>query len=213
MRIAVLGAGRMGSAIGRLWAQAGHAVVFSYARDSERLAALARDVGHGAASAPVAQAVRDADLLLLAVPWSQVSDVLAQAGDLRGRVLVDCGLPMTADDTQLAIGWTSSGAEQLQQRTGAKLVKAFNTVPAEFIAADRQRLAPLPSLFFAGDDAAAKTTVAGLIRDAGFDPVDAGPLAMARHLEPFALLMGQLAYVQQPQPEIGYRLLRAPQSR
>ncbi len=208
MRIGVLGAGRMGSAIGQRWAAAGHNVVFSYARDPARLAALARAAGPCAHAGSVGEAVAATDAILLAVPWRQAGDVFAQAGDLRGRVLLDCTLPMNADDSGLEIGLTMSGGELLQRRSGAHVVKAFNTVPAEFIAAPHRAAGELPSLFHAGDDAAAKGVAARLIADAGFEPVDAGPLSMARYLEPFALLMGQIAYVQEASPEVGYRLVR-----
>lgn len=210
MRIGVLGAGRMGGAIGQRWAAAGHEVAFSYARHPARLAALARAAGSRARASDVGEAAGLADAILLAVPWHQVGDVLTQAGTLHGRVLLDCTLPMNADDTALEIGLTMSGGELLQRRSGARVVKAFNTVPAEFIAAPRRADGGRPpSLFHAGDDAAAKGVAAGLIADAGFEPVDAGPLSMSRYLEPFALLMGQVAYVQEASPEVGYRLVRS----
>lgn len=210
MRIGVLGAGRMGGAIGQLWAAAGHEVVFSYARDPARVAALARAAGPCAHAGGIGEAIASADAILLAVPWRQVSDVMTQAGDLRGRVLLDCTLPMNADDTGLEIGLTISGGELLQRRSGARVVKAFNTVPAEFIAAPRRgHRGHSPSLFHAGDDMAAKGVAAGLIAEAGFEPIDVGPLSIARYLEPFALLMGQIAYVQEASPEVGYQLLRS----
>ncbi len=95
--------------------------------------------------------------------------------------------------------------------TEGRVVKAFNTIPAEFIAAESR--VHDSSVFIAGDDAAAKSIAARLVTDAGFISVDAGPLRMARYMEPFALLMGQMAYVQGDSPEIGYRIVSAGDSK
>ena len=146
--------------------------------------------------------------LLLAVHWSRVDDVLKQAGDLSGKVIVSCSLPMNADDTGLVIAHTSSGAEQLAKRVPqARIVSAFNTVPSEvlFGVFEARRKARRPSLVYCGDDAGSKKIAAQLIRDVGFEPVDAGPLRIARYTEPFALLVAQLAYEGDRGPELAYR--------
>jgi predicted dinucleotide-binding enzyme len=130
------------------------------------------------------------------VHWLRVDDVLNQADDLSGKVVVTCSLPMDADNTGLVIGRTTSGAEELAKKAPkAKVVCAFNTVPSEvfFGVYEARRKSHKPSLVYCGDDAGSKEIVAALIRDVGFDPVDAGPLRIARCTEPFALLMGQLA--------------------
>jgi hypothetical protein len=134
---------------------------------------------------------------LLAVHWSHVDDVFKQAGELAGRILITCSLPMNANNTELIIGCASSGAEELARKVrSSRVVSAFGTVPSEvFVDVFEARDKPArPSLVYCGDDRSAKDVVASLIRDVGFDPVDAGPLQIARYLEPFALLMGQLAY-------------------
>ena len=119
----------MGGKLGTLFARAGHEVVFSYARSTRKLEGLARDAGGQARAGTPAEAARDADAVLLAVHWSRVDDVLKQAGDLSGRVLVTCSLPMNADDTELVVAHTS-GAEELARKAGrAKVVAAFGTVP------------------------------------------------------------------------------------
>jgi predicted dinucleotide-binding enzyme len=211
MRIGILGSGLMGGKLGALFARAGHEVVFSYARSREKLATLAREAGAGARAGTVGEAVRRADAVLLAVHWSRLDDVLAQCGDLPGTLLVSCSLPMNADDTALVIAHQSSGAETLAARVpGAHVVSAFNTVPSEVlfgVFAARHR--PLrPSLVYCGDDAAAKKTTAQLIRDVGFEAVDAGPLRIARYTEPFALLVARLAYEGSGGPELAYRFER-----
>ncbi len=211
MRIGILGSGLMGGKLGTLFARAGHEVVFSYARRRRKLEELARDAGGKARAGTPGEAARDADALLLAVHWSRMDDVLRQAGDVSGKVVVSCSLPMNEDDTELVVGRTSSGAERLARKVPrARVVSAFGTVPSEvlpgvFAAHDR---ATRPSLVYCGDDAAAKAVAAALIRDVGFEPVDAGPLQVARYTEPFALLIAQLAYEGEDGPELAYRFER-----
>ena len=211
MRVGILGSGLMGGTLGTIFARAGHDVVFSYARSEAKLKRLAREA-HGRAHAGTpADAARDADALLLAVHWSRVDDVLKQAGDLSGKVIVSCSLPMNADDTDLVIAHTSSGAEELARKVGrAHVVSAFGTVPSEvlFDVFDAKRRTNRPSLVYCGDHREAKEIAATLIRNAGFDPVDAGPLRIARYIEPFTLLVGQLAYEGKGGPEVAYRFER-----
>ena len=209
MRIGILGSGLMGGKLGTIFARAGHDVVFSYSRDDRKLERLARDAGHGARAGTPAEATESADLLLLAVHWARIDDVLEKAGTMSGTVVVTCSLPMNADDTKLVVGQTSSGAEQLAKKVPkARVVSAFSTVPSEVLfsvfkaRANRKR----PSLVYCGDDARAKKTAARLIGDVGFDPVDAGALEIARYTEPFTLLVAQLAYEGTRGPALAYRL-------
>jgi len=99
MRVGILGSGLMGGKLGTLFARAGREVVFSYARSREKLERLAREAGGNARAGTPREAAQDADALLLAVHWSRMEDVLTQAGDLSGKVLLSCSLPMNADDT------------------------------------------------------------------------------------------------------------------
>jgi len=211
MRIGILGSGLMGAKLGTLFARAGHDVVFSYARSKGKLEKLAREAPGKARAGTPSDATTGADALLLAVHWSRVDDVLTQAGDLSGKVILTCSLPMSEDDGQLVIAHTSSGAEALAKKARrAKVVSAFGTVPSEvlFGVFAAKRKAKRPSLVYCGDDQGAKDVAATLIRDVGFDPVDAGPLRIARYLEPFTLLMGQLAYEGEGGPELAYRFER-----
>src|SRR5712691_10947500 len=116
MRIGILGSGLMGGKLGTIFARAGHEVVFSYARSEQKLKRLAHD----------------ADAVLLAVHWLRFDDVLKQAGDLSGRLVVTCSMPMNEDNTELVVAHTSSGAEELAKRIPkARVVAAFGTVPSE----------------------------------------------------------------------------------
>jgi predicted dinucleotide-binding enzyme len=211
MRVGILGSGLMGGKLGTIFARAGHEVVFSYARTEAKLKRLAREAGGEARHGTPREAAQDADALLLAVHWSRMADVLRQAGDLSGKVVVTCSLPMNDDDTGLVVGRTSSGAEELARKIPrARVVAAFNTVPSEvlFGVYASRRKTNRPSLAYYGDDRRAKSLAASLIRDIGFDPVDAGPLRIARYAEPFALLVAQLAYEGKGGPELAYRFQR-----
>jgi predicted dinucleotide-binding enzyme len=211
MRIGILGSGLMGGKLGTLFARAGHEVVFSYARSEQKLKRLAREAQGSARAGTPREAAREADVLFLAVHWSRVDDVLKQASDVSGKVIVTCSLPMNADNTELVIGPTSSGAETLATRVPeARVVSAFNTVPSEvlFGVFEARRKADRPSLVYCGDDSSSKGIAAKLIRDVGFDPVDAGPLRIARYTEPFALLVAELAYEGDGGPELAYRFER-----
>ncbi len=211
MRIGILGSGLMGGKLGTIFARAGHEVVFSYARTSKKLEKLARESRGKARAGTPAEAAQDADALLLAVHWSRVDDVLKQTGAVAGKVIITCSLPMNADDTALVIAHTSSGAEELAKKVpNARVVSAFGTVPSEvlFDVFQARRKANKPSLVYCGDDSRAKKIAAELIRDVGFDPVDAGPLRIARYTEPFTLLIAQLAYEGKDRPELAYRFQR-----
>lgn len=211
MRIGILGSGLMGAKLGTLFARAGHEVVFSYARSRKKLEGLARDAGGNARAGTPREAAQNADAVLLAVHWSRIDDVLNQAGDVSGKAIVSCSLPMNAEDTELVVAHTSSGAEELARKLpGAQVVSAFNTVPSEvlFSVMEARGHGPQPSLVYCGDHQRAKDVAAGLIRDVGFDPVDAGPLRIARYTEPFALLVARLAYEGEGGPELAYRFER-----
>ncbi|MBX3083904.1 MAG: NAD(P)-binding domain-containing protein [Anaerolineae bacterium] len=197
MNIGIIGAGAMGSALGKVWANAGHHILLSYSRDASRLVMLANSMGSHVSAGTVADAVEQSDVILFAVPWHRVPDVLEQAGSLQGRIVLSCMLPMTADDSELAFGFNWSGAEELAKQTGARVVATFNTVWSNMIAhpprENEQR-----SMFYVGDDADAKRAADRLIGDAKFDPIDAGALIDARLLEPFGLLMGKLGFTYTP---------------
>ena len=211
VRIGILGSGLMGGKLGTIFARAGHQVVFSYARSEQKLKRLAREARGRARAGTPREAAEGADAVLLAVHWSRVDDVLKQAGDLSDKVIVTCSLPMNADDTGLVVAHTFSGAEELAKRLPkARVVSAFNTVPSEvlFGVFEARRRKNKPSLVYCGDDSRSKGVAARLIRDAGFEPVDAGPLRIARYTEPFALLVARLAYEGRGGPEVAYRFER-----
>ena len=157
-------------------------------------------------------AIRDAaqwgEVVVLAVPFGAVDDVVKDAGEaLVGKAVVDVTNALDAS-MNLAVGFTTSAAEELQKKLPkARVVKAFNTVFAQHMDSGRVRDQALTT-FVAADDATAKKAVLELAREIGFDAVDAGPLKNARLLEPVALLNIQLGYALGMGTKIGLTLAR-----
>ena len=199
----------IGGKLGIVFGRAGHDVVFSYSRSKKKLEGLARAAGKSARMGTPREAAQEADVVLLAVHWSRVDDVLKEAGDLSGKMVVSCSLPMNADDSGLVIAHTSSGAEALAKKLPkTRVVSAFSTVPSEVlfdVFAKRKRRSR-PSLVYCGDDDDAKDVAARVMRDVGFDPVDVGPLAAARYIEPFSLLIARIAYEGEGGAAVAYRI-------
>jgi 8-hydroxy-5-deazaflavin:NADPH oxidoreductase len=202
VRVAVIGTGRMGSALGATLAAAGHEVRMG-SRDPERGREAAVRAG-AASGGGYAQAAGGAEAIVLAVPWSAMPATLAQLGDLRGRILIDVTNPF--GDEQLH---GSSLAEELQALVPyASVVKAWNTLYSKVVGGSPLFDSTPATVFVAGDDPVAKAAVAGLVRDLGWDAADAGPLASSRYLEPVAALMTSLDRMSGGRVEHALRLLR-----
>src|SRR5438309_4246793 len=153
MRIGILGSGLMGGKLGTIFARAGHQVIFSYARSEQKLKMLATEARDKARAGTPREAAQDADAVVLAVHWSRIEDVLNQTGDLSGKVIVTCSLPMNEDNTELVVAHTSSGAEELAKMVPkARVVAAFQTVPSEvlFGVYEASREDSRPSLVYCG---------------------------------------------------------------
>lgn len=194
MNIAIFGTGSMATGLANLFAKAGHKVSLS-SRDAAKAAASAAELGNGVAAASYGDAAAAAQTIVLAVPYDAAPGVLAAAGDLAGKVVVDITNPMTADFSALSIGHTTSAAEEIQKVVpAAKVVKAFNTVFASVLQNGGKANGQSATAFVAGDDAEARKSVANLARSAGFKAVEAGGLASARYLEPVAGLNIALGY-------------------
>lgn len=207
MRIAVIGIGMVGGTLGRRWAREGHEVMFGVREpSSEKVGHLLADSGEKARAGTVAEAVAFGDVVVLATPWRGTQDALRSAGDLSGKVLLDCTNPLKADMSDLEA--EPSAAEQVAAwAPGAKVAKVFNTTG--FKNMDNPRYGDdRVTMFYCGDDAEAKKVAARLAEDLGFDAVDAGPLSEARSLEYLALLWIHLAYAQKMGPGIAFKLLR-----
>ena len=205
MNITIVGSGEVGRALAGGWRKAGHAVTFASRDPKSPKAADLRAQGFGVV--PLNDAASAADAIVLAVPWSAVETTLAALGPLEGKVLIDATDPLKST-RELALGFGDSGGETVARLApGAHVVKAFSTTGAANMADSRYPGGKL-MMAVAGDDAAAKQTVMSLAADLGFDPVDTGPLAMSRYLEPLAMIWINLAYSQRLGPGIGFALLR-----
>ncbi len=206
MRIGIIGSGKMGGGLGRLWAKHGHEVMFSYSRRPEKLQDLVHEIGFHAQAGMPEEAVRFADVLLLAVPWEGVRDALTAAGPLDGKIVLSCVNPVAS--LPFNAGKMSSAAEEIAKLApGAIVIEAFNTIFAGILHSRAQFGSETPTVFYCGDDRDAKLEAATLIRDAGFDPVDAGPLHNARYIEPLATLMTELGYSHRQGSDIAMRLM------
>lgn len=187
MQIAIIGAGNVGKALATGWIAAGHQVIFGVRAPQPQPA----DGPGGAVQASVGDAVRSAEVVVLATPWPAVRDALAAGGDLTGKVLIDCTNPLRVDAGGIAldIGFTTSGGEQVAALArGASVFKTLNQTGFDNMQ-HGGAFAPLSAaMFVAGDDEAKKPLVMSLVSDLGFQAVDAGPLQAARLLEPLAML-------------------------
>lgn len=183
MKVAVIGTGNMGSGLAATLAAAKHEVVIG-SREPAKSAALAEKIGQGVQGGGIAAAVKQADVVVLAVPFAGVAAVLKDAGDLSSKVLVDITNPISADFKSLVIGHTTSAAEEIQSLApAAKVVKAFNTIFAQLLAPEG-RNGKAVQVFVAGDDARAKEVVSSLVKSTGFEPIEAGSLSNSRFIEP-----------------------------
>ena len=206
--VSIIGAGGMAAAIGGLAAKAGHTVEVM-SRDAAKARALAEQVGAGATTGTFVAAPAG-DMVILAVPYSAVLDVVKQYGEgLAGKILVDITNPVASDQTSFVTLGDSFGAQEIAKAApaDAKVVKAFNTQFSHVLAAGPAEGHPL-DVFIAGDDAQAKARVSAFIGTLGLRPMDTGPLPMARTLEHACLLsLGLLTHsVKHTNFSIGVRL-------
>lgn len=210
MKIAIIGSGNVGSALGKRWAAAGHQVLFG-SRDpqSEKLQTLVKTIGPNAYAGSIHMVTVHADVIVLATPWGDATaEAIRSAGDLAGKILIDATNPLNPGLQGLALGLTTSGGEQVAAwAPGARVVKAFNTTGAGNML-DPNYNGQAVTMFICGDADEAKAVVAGLASEIGFDVVDIGLLSMARELEPLAMLWVRLAYVQGLGPNIAFKLLK-----
>jgi hypothetical protein len=209
MRIGIIGTGRMGSGLGRRWAERGHEV-FLGSRDPERARELAGTMGRGVRGGGIREAAAFGEAVLLATPWAGVRPSLEAAAPLDGKIVIDCTNPLSADYLSLEVGHTTSGAEEIARwAPGARVVKAFNTVYADVIGSSAVVGGEAATLFCCGDDVEAKRVALTLGEELGFDVIDAGPLRNARYLEPLAELCVQLAFAQGMGTRMALRLVRS----
>lgn len=192
MKVLVIGTGNMGSAFVKRFTAAGHQVAVT-SRDSNKAQVLAKQAG--AEAVPALNSARDRDVIVVATAYAEAVGALKALGDLTNKVIVDVTNPLSADYMSLTIGHTTSAAETIAAALpGAHVVKAFNTIFAQVLAAGAKLGDQKVPVFVAADDARAKETVKALAQSIGFDVIDAGGLRNARYVEPLGGLNIYLGY-------------------
>jgi predicted dinucleotide-binding enzyme len=203
VKLGIIGAGSLGTALGERYSQCGHKVMFGGGASAQDAAQrLGASVGSNAETAAFG------DVVILAVPFAAIDTALADSVPLAGRVLWSCVNALRPDYTGLMIGFDNSAAEEVARRaSGARVVAAVPPF-AQAIASGHLSYEHglQPTVFICGDDIGAKSIVGVLVRDLGADPVDAGPLTAARLVEPAMMLAVSIAYAGVPR-DVGLRLL------
>ena len=184
--IAIIGTGNVGSTLGKIWAEAGHTIIYgSRTPNEERVRALVTETGYGATATSQGAAASQGEIVFIPVPPTVIPEVIAALGDLTGKIVVDPtnylafenGYPVSPRDPR------NSLAEEVQALApGAMVVKAFNTLNFRIMEDPSRARGPV-TVPIAGNDEAAKGRVARLVSDVGLEPLDVGPLVAARYLE------------------------------
>ena len=188
MKLAVIGAGSVGGTLGKRWAELGHAVSFGVRDlDDKDANALVAGIKGEARLASPRDAVKDAEVVVLATPYAANAEAIAAAGDLSNKILIDVTNPIGPNLT-LAVGFDDSGAEEVAKLAPrAHVYKAMNQVGFE-VMADPAFAGGKPVMFVAGNEPGGKQVVLDLVSALCFEAIDAGELEAARQLEPFAML-------------------------
>lgn len=205
MKIGIIGTGRMGKTLGRLWADVGHQIAFG-SRDAARGKSTADEIGQGATGSTIRSVVTFGDVILLAFPWYAFTDIEREVGDLiDGKIVIDCINPFRSTGS-LALGhkW-SAGEEIAKVWHKARVVKAFNHTYTTVLE-EATKAKTSPTLFYCGNDFGAKEIVAQLAEAINLDPVDAGPIKNSRLLEPLAALWMQLAFTTHHGTQMAFHL-------
>lgn len=209
MKITIAGTGNVGSALGTRWAEKGHEITFASRNPkSEIVQKLVKKLGKKAKAVEIPQAGDDADVIVIATPWSATENMLAKLGSLDAKILIDCTNPIAEGRSQLAIGTDISAGEMVQRwAPDAKVVKAFNSTGSGNMLDTKYNGGKI-AMLICGDDQEAKDVVKQLAEELGFEVFDAGPLTSSRFLEPLAMLWVTLAYQQNLGPDIAFRIVK-----
>lgn len=214
MKIAIIGSGKMGTGLGKLWAAKGHKLFYFDSTTSK--SASAAKTTRNAAYGTITEAANFADVLLLAVPYLSVDKALEpiiSSNGIKNKILIDCTNPLSNDLSALLVGHNISAAEEIAglfpKKMNFKVVKAFNTIGSPILQSGKTKFGKdKAAVFYCGNDRKAKAIVSTLIQHAGFEPVDSGPLASARFLEPMAALIIRVAMTQKEPEDIAFKMLR-----
>lgn len=192
LKIGTIGSGNVGGTLGRIWAKAGHEVMFS-SLNLEQDKKLAASIGPNARAGTPKAAAAFGDVVLVSVPYKALPDVGKDVGSLlKGKIVIDTCNPFPSRDGEIA-NWArekGAGLASAELLPGARLVRAFNAV-SWLQMADASKSPQRMAMPMAGDDAEAVQVVSELVRKVGYEPVLIGPLAMGRHLMPGTPLAGE----------------------
>jgi hypothetical protein len=207
MKISIIGTGNVGGTLGKIWAEKGHTIIYGVRNPSTpKIQAVLQETGPSAKAEFIKDAVQNSDVAVLATPWEAVGEVVFQIIDLKGKILIDCTNPIQPNP-EWPLSQGHSAAEEIAKRLpGFKVVKAFNTIGTGNFS-DLTFELPHADTFMCGDDAEAKTIVAQLAKDMGFDAIDVGGLRSAEMLESLAKLWITLAHQQGIDSSIAFKLL------
>jgi predicted dinucleotide-binding enzyme len=207
MKIAIIGAGKVGTALGNAWTKRGHEIAFGV-RDPE--SAKTRSLAEQFPTARLllnGEAADDADIIVLATPWQSTEEAVRTCGDLQGKTIIDCTNPLKSDFSGLEVGFSTSGAEFISKWThGANVFKAMNQIGARLMDAHSFGGTVKPVMFVCGEGAQ-KASVILLVEQLGFTVIDAGELKTARLLEPYGMLWVHLALTQKVPGDFAFALL------
>jgi predicted dinucleotide-binding enzyme len=193
LKIGIIGAGRIGGALGELWVQAGHEVLLS-SRHPERLKPLAERLGPKARAGTPREAAAFGEVILISVPYGALPQVGRDyAAELKGKVVLETGNPFPGRDGDMAIAARakSTGVASAELLPGVRLVRAFNTIPHYALRSEAHRAGERIGVPLASDDEAALKIAARLVQDAGFEPVVVGGLARAKEFDVGTAVFGQ----------------------
>ena len=206
MKIGIIGTGKLGSTLGKIWAKKGHLIKFG-SQDPLKAKKLANSIGSNVNGGTYKEATEFSEVVILAVPWSGAKETIKSAGDLDGKIIVDSTTTVAPLLGGPLIRVIPSAAEKVAKwAEGAKVVKAVHTIGVESL--DKLQFGTQQaSLFICGDDLDAKSKTKQLGHDLGFDVIDVGPLTNARLIEPLAMLWIELAYNQGMGTDIAFKLL------
>lgn len=208
MKIGIIGAGDIGSTLGKAWAKRGHNVVFGVRNiQSPKVKKLLNSADSNIHVDKIHEAVQFGDVIVLAVPWEAAQETIRSVDDISGKIIIDPSNPIKSDLEGVVVPSFTSAAEEISKLAkGARVVKAFNAIGAKTLN-NLQFGSHKADAFICGDDLAAKSEVKKLAMEIGFNVVDAGPLSNARLLENLALLWIELAFRQRMGPNIAFKLL------
>jgi len=208
MKIGIIGAGNMGVAMGKLWAAAGHEIRVAFSRDATTLQKAAATIGRSATVADTGEIARVSDIIVLAIPWSASADALRALGDVRGKIVWTIINPFKPDFSGLEFGTTTCAGEEIAKiAVGAKIVEGLPLF-ADILASSTRRFdGERASVFYCGDDVAAKALVGELLADLDVDAVDVGPLTSGRYIEPAMMMLMRIQFAPGASGQYAFRLL------